>query len=290
MNRRLFQVLVYQAALICAVSANADYDDIAYLKLTDGYWQVWVMDRSGESQRQITRSASDKTRISWYPDGRSLLVNNADGRVWKAAIESGEEQAIALPLTGMLDAVLSPDGSTICFSLSTGDSVDNNNLWLVNAVTGKNERILTRMPHLQHEPAWGPDGKYIYFLSGRGGQVHDIWKVEVTDGVTEQLTVNDLYHFDVAVSIHGDLAYSSNRTGNYEIWVWAHDGEPRQVTNHPALDARPTWALDGTALAFESTRNGVQAIWLLHPETGQLTQLTKNDEAVRYPVWRQGDR
>jgi Tol biopolymer transport system component/DNA-binding winged helix-turn-helix (wHTH) protein len=54
------------------------------------------------------------------------------------------------------------------------------------------------------------------------------------------------------------IAYSSNRSGNLDLWVQALDGgEPRQLTHSPAADAEPTWATDGSDLiVFRSERDG----------------------------------
>lgn len=276
-------------AISLITSLNSQAQEIAYLQLTDAYWQVWVMRADGGQARQVTYSRGDKTRASWYPGGHQLMVNRADGTLWTVTLENSQEQAIPTELHGMLDAVLSPDGEHICFSLSTGDSIDNNNLWLVDAAGGR-PRLLTRMARLQHEPSWSAAGQDIYFLSGQGGQAHDIWRVTVNDGRAEQLTVNALYHFDIAVSADGVRAYSSNSGGHYDIWLWPKDQLPQQLTDDPALDARPSWSPDGKSLVFESTRHGEQAIWRIDVDGQDMQQLSATGVAARFPVWRQERR
>lgn len=275
-----------------AQSQNASEPSLtlAYLAYSDdGYWQVWRMTPEGKFPAQVTFSPYDKSRLSWYPEGRHLLVNGHQGSLVKVEIVSGQETPVPLPLTGMNDAVLSPDGRLIAFSLSTGNSIDGNNIWIVDA-NGAHLRKLTQLPYLQHDPSWSLDGSTLYFLSGKGDQNHDIWKVSLQDGATTQLTVGQLYHFDVAVGPDGRLAYSSNQSGNYEIWLWSPGEQPRPLTDHPALDARPGWSPDGRFLVFESTRDGVPNIWRLAISGGTPQPLTRSTQGARMPVWWAGDK
>jgi TolB protein len=271
-------------ALLLAAPERATPGDLAFLRLTDGVWQVWTMRADGSDQRQVTRSAFDKMRASWYPDGR-LLVSASDGSAYRVEATDGREARIPLTLSGFQDAVVAPDGSRIAFSLATSSSVDDHDIWLVDE-RGAQARKLTSMPGLQHEPSWSVDGQYVYFLSGSGGQTHDIWRVSVSNLHAEQITANQLYHFDVAVDARGDLAFSSNRSGSYEIWIRRAAGEDRQLTRDTALDAHPSWSPDGSEIAFESTRGGKPAIWIIHLASGQSEQLGDDLAPSRFPVWR----
>ena len=53
------------------------------------------------------------------------------------------------------------------------------------------------------------------------------------------------------------IAYSSDRTGNFDIWVQpVAGGAAVQVTTDPANDWQPVWSPDGDTLAFRSERDG----------------------------------
>jgi TolB protein len=214
------------------------------------------------------------------------LVNGNDGRIRVVQTTDGTEKMLEFSLSGMLDAVISPNGDQVVFSLSTAGSKDLNHMWTSN-LDGTGLRKHTKLSTMQHEPAWSWNGDLIYFLSGDGGQAHDIWQLAPESGKVQQLTVASLYHFDVAAGPDGRLAYSSNRSGNYEIWVGPpnQDKPPQQLTNHPALDAKPTWSPSGNTIAFESSRNGGLNIWKLDLESSELTQLTRHPKGARQPTW-----
>ncbi|MGH9844074.1 MAG: winged helix-turn-helix domain-containing protein [Blastocatellia bacterium] len=53
------------------------------------------------------------------------------------------------------------------------------------------------------------------------------------------------------------IAYSSDRSGNFDIWVKpVAGGDPVQVTKSLAHDWQPDWSPDGSQIVFRSERNG----------------------------------
>lgn len=257
---------------------------VAYLAYTDGYWQAWTMTPDGKNQKQLTRSHYEKSHISWYPNGKALLLNGNQGGLAKVDINTGIEEPIKVALNGMNDAVLSPDGKKIAFSLTTSGSRDDHNIWLVNA-DGSGARKLTNLKRMQHEPTWTPDMKWIYFTSNIDTQSHDIWRVSLDGKRKEQLTSGQLYSFDVEVADNGDIVFSSNRSGAYEIWLKKSGEKAIQLTRNAARDARPSWSSSYNSLIFESSRGGSLNIWRLNLGQKIPRQLTHHPVGARFPVW-----
>jgi Tol biopolymer transport system component/DNA-binding winged helix-turn-helix (wHTH) protein len=78
------------------------------------------------------------------------------------------------------------------------------------------------------------------------GPPHQIW----------QLTFASGWQGEPSWSPDGRMvAFSSDRSGNLDIWIQAIDGgNPVQVTASPAHDWQPDWSTDGRSLVFRSER------------------------------------
>ncbi len=82
------------------------------------------------------------------------------------------------------------------------------------------------------------------------------------------------------------IAFHSNRTGNFDIYIIDRNGENlRNLTNHPASDVAPTWAPDGHSLAFQSTRDGNPEIYIMDINSNQVRRLTNHPRWDLTPTW-----
>jgi len=279
---KLSMFIVLAGGSFCVSASTDKY--MAYLAYTNNYWQVWLMEPDTRQHRQLTTSSYDKARVSWYPDGNALLINGTQGQLAKISTQSGAEQELDYFDSTVVDAVVSPDGKLIAYSLSTGLSRDQNNIWTYNLLT-KKRRKLTHSPKLQHHPVWSHDGTKIYFLAGENILVHDIWAMSVDGKTINQVTFDNVYNFDVAVNSRGHLLFSSNRKGNYEIYRFISPKNIIRETTHTGLDAKPSWDTQGEKFYFESTRtDGVPNIWQKNMTTGELVQITNTQHGARAPV------
>ncbi len=269
------------AALSCVCAAVEAKDRIAYLSPEAGYWQVWVAEADGANATRVSKSAYDKVKLSWYPAGDKLLVCGSAGELVALSIADGSEQALSLPIDHGGDAVLSPDGTTIAFSAMNASSPDTNDIWLAK-VDGSDARKIASLPALQHEPAWTASSNALYFLSGPGGQAHDIYSVDSDGKRLEQLTVGKLYHFDISVAADGTLAFSSNRReGNYDIWTRDRAGKERVLIATAEMESQPAWSSDARALYFTRTQGAVANIWLSDRTGKKARQITTHATGAR---------
>lgn len=91
-----------------------------------------------------------------------------------------------------------------------------------------------------------------------------------------------------AASAGPDLAFTSSRDGNPEIYVMNADGGGvARLTDHPAKDFHPAWSPDGRRVAFASDRDGDFEIYVMRADGSDLRQLTSTDETGvdQRPAW-----
>jgi TolB protein len=279
--RTMSSTIAIWAALGCLCSGAWAKDRIAYLSPDAGYWQVWVAESNGANAKRVSSSAYDKVKLSWYPGGDKLLVCGSAGELVTLSVADGGEQEVSLPIEHGGDAVLSPDGATIALSAMNASSPDTNDIWLAQ-VDGSRARKIASMPALQHEPAWTASGNALYFLSGPGGQAHDIYSVDSEGKQLEQLTVGKLYHFDLSVAPDGMLAFSSNRRqGNYDIWTRDRAGKERLLVAGEEMESQPAWSADGRSLYFTRTQGAVANIWLADRSGKRVRKITTHAKGAR---------
>ena len=98
-----------------------------------------------------------------------------------------------------------------------------------------------------------------------------------------RLTFGSGLQTDVTWSPDGRfIAYASDKTGNFDIWVQpVGGGDAVQVTRSAAQDTQPDWSPDGSTLVFRSERDG-GGLFLVPALGGVERQLTSFGT---YPSW-----
>ena len=128
--------------------------------------------------------------------------------------------------------------------------------------------LLSAQARLLRHPTYA-NGKVAFSYLG------DLWMANENGSGVLRLTDNqarDVYpHFSPDA---GQIAFSSNREGNYDVYVIpATGGKPRQLTFHSADDNVVGWSADGKRIVFTSTRgNGafptISTLWEISVEGG----------------------
>ena len=97
----------------------------------------------------------------------------------------------------------------------------------------------------------------------------------------------------VDVDVQAQIAFSSDRNGDYEIYVMDVDGGNLQnLTNHRAWDGSPSWSPDGKRIAFLSRRDGhvmhgipTSEIYVMDADGRNQQNLTNNPSSDSSPSW-----
>jgi Tol biopolymer transport system component/DNA-binding winged helix-turn-helix (wHTH) protein len=248
---------------------------------------IYVVSALGGLERHLyTTSFPEWThcnRMSWSPDGKSLIVTEAleDGSRARLALLSLSDLTTR-PLTAPVnqqfdcDPTISPDGTSVAFVRGTMGAFIGD-LFVMKLGAGEPKRLTS--DNSGGDAAWTQDGKELVFTSPTKG-IRSLWRISATGGQPRR------------VAGAGDNAWSPSmsRQGNQlaywmlKQWdtVWQLNlkderhaaGPPVRIVSANGISWRPNFSPDGKKVVFESDRMGYSDIWVCDRDGSNCNQLT----------------
>jgi len=208
---------------------------------------VWV-DREGEVvERAVGDLVNSPRDPRLSPDGTHLLLvtgSITNGDLWNYDLGGRPPIPLALPNDNRFP-VWSPDSRQVAFIIVQGSGADLAGLPADGSVLAP--RIL-RHPTPGAPLDWSDAGEFISITNPNSPDIIAIPATGTADA--RQVVASDYLEFDPALSPNGRwLAYVSDRTGGFEIWVQGYpDGVPVRVSRDGGLE--PQWSRDGRELFY----------------------------------------
>jgi Tol biopolymer transport system component/flagellar hook assembly protein FlgD len=258
-----------------------------------------IYDVRSKAQVQLI-TAEGLTNPSWSRDGTEIIYNDSAGNIYsKSTYKGGLTGVITYPiLSQTLSGLVEIKGTALDTNLEGYKVECSPNItpyiWteIGSSNVPKKDSILA---------VWNTaplsDGQYILKLTAwdRAGNSlenslivnsdNDNWKLTIAS--LTQITTDDAWDIEPAWSPDGSkLAFSSNRSGNYDIWAMNADGSGLiNLANNPAYDGKPAWSPNGSKIAFVSDRSGNKDIWTMNIDGSDLKQLTSLTIIDTDPCW-----
>ncbi len=146
---------------------------------------IYVMGASGENLRRV---ADFGFHPSWSPDGKEIVVSTfgrdqptvrADGEngLWIINVETGAKREL-LKAEASFPA-WSPSGGRIAYWFYTA-SFGRRDIATIPAGGGEPVIVAKDFSVSNWNPVWSPDGKFLYFVSSKGGSIN-FWRVRIDE-------------------------------------------------------------------------------------------------------------
>ena len=146
---------------------SPDGSRIAYVSDATGEDEIYLIaqDGSGAPEQLTTGGQAMRYAPEWSPAGTHLAFGDKDGRLYVIDVETKAVIDVADEARGPLrDYVWSPRGGYLAFSMSDPTGFDSIYVWRL--ADRELHRITGEFFH-EWNPAWDPDGDFLYYLSDR---------------------------------------------------------------------------------------------------------------------------
>ena len=145
---------------------SPDGRKIAFVSDQSGEEQVHVVDQTGGVPAQLTEGTRGRLyRLAWSPDSQRIAFSDKEGKAYVLDVESRAFQEVADESRGRIDDYRwSPQGGYLAFTVSVASRMNSVFIW--ESATGKLHQVGGSRFN-EYNPAWDPEGEYLYFLSDR---------------------------------------------------------------------------------------------------------------------------
>jgi WD40-like Beta Propeller Repeat len=229
---------------------SPDGTRIAFMNNYDGDFEICVMNADGTGVEQLTKNSALDAYPTWSPDGNKIaFTSNRDGDfdIYVMNVNGSDQTNITSHDPWDDDFPRwSPDGHWIAVESDQYGSLQV----VLMTPDGTPAASIGSVAYNTWFDSWSPDGKSLLVDSNRSGD-YDIYRYDLYAGGPLQWSLmqpkivsdDDAVEGPAIWSPDGkQIALSSNRDGDFEIYVMNADGgSQRQITHNNVDDIVEDW-------------------------------------------------
>lgn len=179
------------------------------------------------------------------------------------------------------DPQVSPDGEWVAYTVRTADLVKDKritHLWMASWDGNRNLQ-LTQSEQSEHTPRWSPDGKYLSFLTARGGDEdpEQLWLLDRTGGEASPLT-----------GFNGDVLDYAWSPDGLQLALIVADEDPHKKKKGEEDKTPPSIVIDRYYFKEDETGylgNQRQHLYVFDVATRKAELLTPGNYDEGWPSW-----
>lgn len=263
---------------------------------------IWRISLETQSRTQTTHP--DGLSHDFYPavsrNGRYLAFvrqfSAAACDLYLADLWNGTERRLTSEKRDVRGVTWGPGDRSLVFSSNRAGGY---RLWSLAI----NEGAIAPVPSVGNRvtnPAMSRDGLSLVYTNATVNA--NIWSAPLarpfdTSAAARIVASSSGFNQSPTVSPDGKtLAWSSDRSGFWEIWISSTDGKgPRELTKlgHQlggGLLGTPRWSPDSSRMAFDARPNGHAAVMIVDVQSGTARLLDQNPFEERMPSWSNDGR
>jgi Tol biopolymer transport system component len=229
------------------VASTSRNGRLALLRSVPPDTRLTLLDRSGATSTRYELPPAPWWVLSVSLDGRRAVVAN-EGDLWIVDLARSVPMRFASTSATDLSAAWSPSGDRVAYVSSPAGRQEIT----LAGLDGQGEVVPTTDDAFKMVYDWSRDGRYILFGTQNAVTKHDLWLLPL-EGDRKPVPYLRSPSFEYAARVSPDgrwLAYSSDETGRYEVYVQSFPQPGRKV--RVSLDGGdlPFWAEGGRELLY----------------------------------------
>ena len=272
-QRYMKAALILVSVLVCATTARAG---LLYSALRQDTWNIYFQANLTSEPEIVTETiAGDKNASALSPNGRSIAFEVQCIGIYVCLIGSLSKCLLIRPKGGTaVRPTWHPVTGKLLFVryLADGTKEDADIFVTRNSLTEMD--MLIEQTGIQDYPDVSPDGRLLAYTSSHTISVHrsgvqvvqQLWIMNLETGVARQLILGNAQDIQPDWSPSGQqIAFASNRNGQFDIWVVNADGKDlRQITSGSGAKTWPAWSPGGKSIMFTLLKNGNYSLWIIN--------------------------
>jgi tricorn protease len=146
---------------------SPDGAKIAFISDLDGEDELYLInqDGTGKAEEMTHGFHAMLNKPTWAPDGKRIAFSDKDGKLFVITLDDKKVTQIAQNPRGRIGKYpWSADGGFLAYTMNNISGFDSVFIWSV--ADGQSHRVTNEL-YDSGDPAWDPDGNYLYYVSQR---------------------------------------------------------------------------------------------------------------------------
>jgi serine/threonine protein kinase/Tol biopolymer transport system component len=250
---------------------------------------IWVMPEFDAARAtQVTKGRNLVGKPAWTPDGKIIYPYKtaAGGDLYLVDPANGDRKQLTADTRSNIDPTVTPDGRYVVF---VSDRSGAPRVWRMN-LDGSDAQELTH-DHEILDVTVSPDSQWLAFTMCFNKC--NVWTLSIDGAQTVQLTDNASEK--PAISPDGKqiaCSYLDQPNGAFKLAIFPREGgQPTKTFTYTTGDTtNKQWSIDGRAIVYGVTRNGVTNLWAQPIDGSAPKQLTNfpSDRIFSFQISRDG--
>ena len=294
-KRKIAELAPFECYGDGSLSWSADSEWLAFSDKNsqDDPFSIYMVSLETGEKRQVTSPEAEMygdAAPAFSPDGGTLafvrLSDYSIGDLYVTPRDGGTPTRLTNDRTGHFGLTWIADGKELVFS---SERAGGPRLWRIPA-SGGTPKALLGISGSDAPRGVSQRGHRLVF--SRHVSDHNFWRIGVQGAemlsAPQQLSASTRDDANPQLSPDGKrIAFNSNRSGSYEIWVSDAEGKHAvPVTSlGRGLNSWPSWSPDGRLLAFNSNLSGNWEVYIVDAHGGKPRAITNDPAADFAPSW-----